>query len=112
MSDKTKESDKTKIPDKLDKFLAGEDITLNCLISDKEVNDIFKIMISNVNNNRVSSLTEVIRICHLDQFQNIDLTNLALYRVAFIADSVIINSLKNISEFKVEDTIKMELQNI
>ena len=69
-------------------------------------------MISNANNNRVSSLAEVIRTRRLDQFQDIDSTNLALYRVAFIADSVIINSLKNISEFKVEDTIKMELQNI
>ncbi|CAG8743170.1 19429_t:CDS:2, partial [Rhizophagus irregularis] len=97
-----KESDKTKTPDKLDKFLAGGDITLNCLISDEEVNDIFEIMISNANNNSVSSLAKAIRTCHLDRFQDIDLTNLALYRVAFIADSVIINSLRNISEFEVE----------
>ena len=33
MSDKTKESDKTETPDKLDKFLTGGDITLNCFIS-------------------------------------------------------------------------------
>ena len=110
MSDKTKESDKTKTPDKLDKFLAGEDITLNCLISDEGVNDIFEVTISNANNNRVSSLAEVIRTCYLDWFQDIDLTNLALYRVAFIADSVIINSLRNISEFEVEGAIRIELQ--
>ena len=66
ISDKTKESDKTKTSDKLDKFLADEDITLNCLISDEEVNDIFEVMISNANNNRVSSLTEVIRTRHLN----------------------------------------------
>ncbi|PKB94882.1 hypothetical protein RhiirA5_437855 [Rhizophagus irregularis] len=58
MSDKTRESDKTKTPDKLDKFLAGGDITLNCLISNEKVNDIFEVMISNTNNNRVSFLTE------------------------------------------------------
>ncbi|PKC59422.1 hypothetical protein RhiirA1_426961 [Rhizophagus irregularis] len=110
MSDKTRESDKTKTPDKLDKFLAGGDITLNCLISNEKVNDIFEVMISNTNNNRVSFLTEVIRICHLDRFQDIDSTNVALYRVTFIADSVIINSLKNISEFEVKGAIRMELQ--
>ncbi|CAB4482028.1 unnamed protein product [Rhizophagus irregularis] len=80
MSDKTKESDKTKTPDKLDKFLA------------------------------VSSLAEAIRTRRLDRFQDIDSTNLALYRVAFIADSVIINSLRNISEFEVEGAIRMEPQ--
>ncbi|PKY33544.1 hypothetical protein RhiirB3_420587 [Rhizophagus irregularis] len=110
MSDKTKESDKTKTPDKLDKFLAGGDITLNCLISDEGVNDIFKVTISNANNNRVSSLAEAIRTHRLDQFQDIDSTNLALYRVAFIADSVIINSLRNISEFEVKGAIRMEPQ--
>ncbi|GBC33644.2 hypothetical protein GLOIN_2v1690975 [Rhizophagus irregularis DAOM 181602=DAOM 197198] len=110
MSDKTRESDKTKTPDKLDKFLAGRDITLNCLISNEKVNDIFEVMISNTNNNRVSSLAEVIRICHLDRFQDIDSTNVALYRVTFIADSVIINSLRNISEFEVKGAIRMELQ--
>ncbi|PKY16231.1 hypothetical protein RhiirB3_402654 [Rhizophagus irregularis] len=110
MSDKTKESDKTKTPDKLDKFLAGGDITLNCLISDEGVNDIFEVTISNANNNRVSSLAEAIRTRRLDRFQDIDSTNLALYRVAFIADSVIINSLRNISEFEVEGAIRMEPQ--
>ncbi|RGB21917.1 hypothetical protein C1646_731559, partial [Rhizophagus diaphanus] len=89
MSDKTKESDKTKTPDKLDKFLAGGDITFNCLISDEGVNDIFKVTISNANNNRVFSLTEVIRTR---------------------PDSVIINSLRNISEFEVEGAIRMEPQ--
>ncbi|RIA99371.1 hypothetical protein C1645_811617 [Glomus cerebriforme] len=110
MSDKTKKSDKTKIPDKFDKFLASGDITLNYLIFNEGVNDIFEVMIFNANNNRVSSLVKVIRICHLNRFQDIDLTNLALYRVIFIADSVIINSLRNISEFEVEDAIRMESQ--
>ncbi|GBB90096.1 hypothetical protein RclHR1_16990010 [Rhizophagus clarus] len=96
MSDKTKESDKTKTPDKLDKFLAGGDITLNCLISDEGVNDIFEVMISNANNNRVSSLAKTIKIHHPDQFQYVDSTNLALYRVAFIADSVIISTSVNL----------------
>ncbi|RGB39845.1 hypothetical protein C1646_733073 [Rhizophagus diaphanus] len=100
MSDKTEVPDKTKTPDKLDKFLAGGDITLNCLISDEGVNNIFKVTIFNANNNRVSSLAEVIRTRRLDRFQDIDSSNLALYRVAFIADSVIINSLRNISEFE------------
>ena len=99
-----------RIPDKLDKFFAGEDITLNCLIFDEGVNDIFEVTISNANNNRVSSLAEAIRTCRLDRFQDIDSTNLALYRVAFIADSVIINSLRNISEFEVEGAIRMEPQ--
>ncbi|EXX71177.1 hypothetical protein GLOIN_2v1557263 [Rhizophagus irregularis DAOM 181602=DAOM 197198] len=110
MSNKTKESDKTKTPDKLDKFLAGGDITLNCLISDEGVNDIFEVTISNANNNKVSSLVKAIRTYCLDRFQDIDSTNLALYRVTFIADSVIINSLRNISEFEVESAIRMELQ--
>ncbi|RGB24311.1 hypothetical protein C1646_726425 [Rhizophagus diaphanus] len=89
MSDKTEVPDKIKIPDKFDKFLAGGDITLNCLISDEEVNNIFEVTISNANNNRVSSLAEAIRTC---------------------PDSIIINSLRNISEFEVEGAIRMELQ--
>ncbi|CAI2187867.1 16101_t:CDS:2 [Funneliformis geosporum] len=99
-------------PDKLDKFLAGRNISLNCLISDKGVNDIFEVTIFNANNNRVSFLTEAIRTHHLDRFQDIDLTNLALYRIALIADSIIINSLRNISEFEVEGAIRMEPQDI
>ena len=51
ISDKTKISDKFKILNKLEKFLAGEDIILNYLIPNEEVNDIFEIMISNANNN-------------------------------------------------------------
>ena len=58
------------------------------------VNDIFKVTISNVNDNRVSSLAEAIRNNHLDRFQDIDSTSLALYKVGFIADSVIINTLR------------------
>src|SRR5436305_13114834 len=110
MSDKTKESDKTKAPDKLDKFLAGGDITLNCLISDEGVNDIFEVTISNANNNRVSSLAEAIRTRRLDRFQDIDSTNLALYRVAFIADSVVIHNLSNNEYFEVEGAERMEPQ--
>ena len=110
MSDKTKESDKTETLDKLDKFLTSRDITLNCLIFDEGVNDIFEVTISNANNNRVSSLAKVIRTRYLNWFQDIDSTNLALYRVAFIADSIITNSLRNISEFEVEGAIRMESQ--
>ena len=110
MSDKTKESDKTKTPDKLDKFLAGGDITLNCLISDEGVNDIFEVTISNTNNNRVSSLVKAIRTHRLNWFQDIDSTNLALYRVAFIADSVVIHNLSNNEYFEVEGAERMEPQ--
>ena len=43
MSDKTEVPDKSKTLDKLEKFLAGKDIILNCLISGKGVNNIFKV---------------------------------------------------------------------
>ena len=69
MSDKIKESDKTKTPDKLDKFFAGGDITLNCFISDKGVNNIFEVMISNANDNRVSFLANEIRNYRLNRFK-------------------------------------------
>src|SRR5216110_3104946 len=110
MSDKTKESDKTKTSDKLDKFLAGGDITLNCLISDEEVRDIFEVTISNANNNRVSSLAEAIRNRRLDRFQDIDSTSLALYKVGFVADRVIIQTLRNNNVFIVEGSVEMEPQ--
>ncbi len=51
MSDKTEVPDKSKIPDKLKKFLAGENIILNCLISGEDVNGIFGVPISNTNKN-------------------------------------------------------------
>ncbi|GET01767.1 hypothetical protein GLOIN_2v1565882 [Rhizophagus clarus] len=70
-----------------------KEITQNKNSSPVRERTIFDVTISNANNNRVSSLAEAIRTRRLDQFQDIDLTNLALYRVAFIADSVIINSL-------------------
>ncbi|RIA99583.1 hypothetical protein C1645_795595 [Glomus cerebriforme] len=95
MSDKIKKSDKIKIPDKLDKFLASGDITLNCLISDERMNDIFEVTISNANNNRVSFLMKVIRT-----------------HFTFITDSVIINSLRNISKFEVESAIRIESQDM
>ncbi|CAG8755421.1 23093_t:CDS:1, partial [Rhizophagus irregularis] len=96
-------------PDKLDKFLAGGDIILNCLIP-REGRNIFNVTISNANNNRVSSLAEAIRICHLDRFQDIDSTSLALYKVAFISDSVVIHNLSNNEYFKVEGAERMEPQ--
>ncbi|RIA81691.1 hypothetical protein C1645_700622 [Glomus cerebriforme] len=109
MSDKTEVPDKSKILDKLEKFLTGGDIILNYLISDERVNDIFEITISNTNDNQVSSLVNEIRNCHLDQFQDIDLASLALYKVAFVADNIIINNLRNINEFEVEgDNRKIE----
>jgi hypothetical protein len=43
-----------------------------------------------------------IRNRRLDRFQDIDSTSLALYKVAFIADSVIINTLKNNNVFTVQ----------
>ncbi|PKY61541.1 hypothetical protein RhiirA4_522692 [Rhizophagus irregularis] len=68
MSDKTKVPDKFKTPDKPEKFLAGKDIILDCLISDEGMNDIFKVTIFNANDNQVSSLANEIRNCRLDQF--------------------------------------------
>ncbi|RIA82488.1 hypothetical protein C1645_862546 [Glomus cerebriforme] len=92
MSDKTKVSDKSKTPDKLEKFLAGGDIILNCLIPGEGVNNIFEVTISNANNNQVSSLVNEIRNHHLDRFQDIDSTT----------DSVIINTLRNNNVFIVD----------
>ena len=65
MSDK-EVLDKFKTSDKLEKFFASRDIILNCFISGEGVNGIFEVTISNANNNRVSSLAEAIRNCHLD----------------------------------------------
>ena len=102
MSDKAEVPDKSKTSDKLEKFLAGGDIILNCFIPGEGVNDIFEVTISNANNNRVSSLAEAIRNHRLDQFQDIDSTSLALYKVGFVANSVIINTLRNNNVFIVE----------
>ncbi|GES74601.1 hypothetical protein GLOIN_2v1523116 [Rhizophagus clarus] len=87
MSDKTEVPDKSKTSDKFEKFLAGGDIILNCLISDEGVNDNFEVTISNANDNRVSSLANEIINCRLDRFQDIDSTSLALYKIAFITDT-------------------------
>ncbi|RGB39394.1 hypothetical protein C1646_754544 [Rhizophagus diaphanus] len=87
MSDKTEVPDKSKTPDKLD-------IILNCFIPGEEVNDIFEVTISNANDNRVSSLAEAIRNHRLDRFQDIVSISLALYKVEFVADSVINPNLK------------------
>ena len=106
MSDKSEVPDK---PDKLDKFLAGGDITLNCLIPN-EGRNIFDVTISNANNNRVSSLAEAIRTRRLDRFQDIDSTRLALYKVGFVSDSVVIHNLSNNEYFEVDGAIRMEPQ--
>ncbi|CAG8774427.1 649_t:CDS:1, partial [Funneliformis caledonium] len=106
MSDKTEVSDK---PDKLDKFLAGGNITLNCLIPG-EGRNVFDVMISNANNSRVSFLAEAIRNRRLDRFQDIDLTSLALYKIGFIFDSVIIHKLSNNEYFEVDGAERMEAQ--
>ena len=109
MSDKTKESDKTETPDKLDKFLAGGNITLNCFIPG-EGRNIFEVTISNANNNRVTSLAEAIKTRRLDRFQDIDSTRLALYKVGFISDSVVIHNLSNNEYFEVEGAERMKPQ--
>ena len=54
MSDKSKTSNKSKY------------INLNCIIPGEEVNDIFDVTISNANNNRISSLAEIIKARHPD----------------------------------------------
>jgi len=109
MSDKTKESDKSKTPDKLDKFLAGGDIILNCIIPG-EGRNIFDVTISNANDNKVESLAKAIRIRRLDRFQDIDSSRLALYKVGFISDSVVILNLSNNEYYEVDGAIRMEPQ--
>ncbi|RIA96372.1 hypothetical protein C1645_815389 [Glomus cerebriforme] len=79
MSNKIKESDKSKIPDKLEKFLERKDITLNYLISDEKA--IFDVM-------------------------------LVLYKVGFMANSVIKLTLKNNNIIIVEGSVEMGLQDI
>ncbi|CAG8657938.1 11677_t:CDS:2 [Rhizophagus irregularis] len=95
--------DKSKTPDKLD-------IILNCFIPSEEVNDIFEVTISNANVNRVSSFAEAIRNHRLDRFQDIVSTSFALYKVGFVADSVIIQTLSNNNVFIVEGSVRMGLQ--
>src|SRR5436309_5089850 len=95
-------------PDKLDKFLEGKDITLNCLISDEEA--IFDVTVFNGSNNRVSTLANVIRNRRLDRFQNIDSTKLVLYKVGFMADSVVKLALKNNNVFIRSEEHTSELQ--
>src|SRR5947207_11568082 len=106
MSDKSKTFDKSKF----DKSSKGGNITLNCLIPSEEANDIFDATISNANNNRVSSLTEAIRTRHPDQFQDIDLTSLDLYKAGMISDSVVIHSSSNSSALEIGGAIRMELR--
>src|SRR6266542_2487516 len=109
MSDKAEVPDKSKTSDKLEKFLAGGDINLNCFIPG-EGRNIFDVTISNANNNRVSSLAEAIRTRRLDRFQDIDSTSLALYKVGFISDGVVIHNLSNNEYFEVDGAIRMEPQ--
>ncbi len=51
MSDKIEIPNKSKTSDKLEKFLTGGDIILNCLIPGEDVNGIFRVPISNTNKN-------------------------------------------------------------
>ncbi|CAG8587413.1 6696_t:CDS:2 [Funneliformis caledonium] len=102
--------DKFKTSDKLEKLLVG-DIVLNCLISDENVNGIFSVTISNANNNRVSSLAEAIRNCHLDLFKNIDSSRLKLYKNKENADSVIIHNLINDNVAILGDTELIDPEN-
>ncbi|PKY42331.1 hypothetical protein RhiirA4_82795 [Rhizophagus irregularis] len=95
MTDKTEVPDKSKTSDKLEKFLAGGDIILNCFIPGEKVGDIFDVTISNANNNQVSSLANAIRNQRLDRFQDIDSIRLVLYKVGFLSDSVVIHYLSN-----------------
>ncbi|GBB88950.1 hypothetical protein RclHR1_15570010 [Rhizophagus clarus] len=88
-------SDKAEVPDKSktsDKLLASV-IVLNCLIPGKNVKDIFDVIISNTDNNQVSSLAEAIRNCRLVLFKDIDLSRLKLYKNKEYAESVIIYTL-------------------
>ncbi|CAH1769683.1 8088_t:CDS:2, partial [Entrophospora sp. SA101] len=101
---KSEMSNKTKI----DKFLSGGPIILNCFIPGEGVKDIFEIKISTSNNNQVSSLGTVIRNARLDKFQDVDPSKIVLRRVEFETDSVIIINLKN--KNKAEFGVKMELQ--
>ncbi|EXX53439.1 hypothetical protein RirG_243880 [Rhizophagus irregularis DAOM 197198w] len=89
------EMTKSKTSDKLEKFLAGGDIILNCFIPGEKVGDIFDVTISNANNNQVSSLVNAIRNQCLDRFQDIDSIRLVLYKVGFMSDSVVIHYLSN-----------------
>ncbi|CAG8767592.1 12683_t:CDS:1, partial [Funneliformis caledonium] len=111
MSDKSKTSDKSKF----DKLVEGGDITLNCIISGGGRN-IFDVTISNANNNRVSSLAEAIRNRCLqitstaDLFKDIDSSRLALYKVGFISDNVVILNLSNNEYYEVDGAERMEAQ--
>ncbi|GET03944.1 hypothetical protein GLOIN_2v1523116 [Rhizophagus clarus] len=67
MSDKIKVLDKSKTSDKFEKFLAGRDIILNCLIPGEEV----------------SSLEEATRNRRIENS-----TSLALHKVGFVVDSI------------------------
>ena len=107
MFDKIEVSDKSKTSDKLEKFLTDRDIILNCLIPDMGVNDIFKVTIFSANNNQISSFVDEIRNCYLNQFQDIDLTRLTLYKVGFVTDNIIINTLKNNNVFIIDRSVEI-----
>jgi hypothetical protein len=86
--DKPKTSGKSKF----DKLVEGRDITFNCFIPGEKVRDIFDVMISNANNNRVSFLAEAIRTRRLDRFQDIDSTRFAGWLYIRSASSYLIAS--------------------
>ncbi|RHZ82910.1 hypothetical protein Glove_103g255 [Diversispora epigaea] len=101
---KSEISDKTKF----DEITSGGLIILNCFIPGEEVKNIFEIKISNSNDNQVSSLGPVIGNARLDKFQDTDPSKFVLHKVEFVADSVIINNLKNDNKTKLG--VKMKLQ--
>ncbi|RIA92050.1 hypothetical protein C1645_692024 [Glomus cerebriforme] len=89
-----------------DKFKTSDN---NCLISGERVNDIFDVTISNANNNRVFSLMETIKTYRPDQFQDINLTSLDLYKAGMLSNSIIIHNSSNSSALKIEDTTRIVL---
>ena len=93
-------------------MLESGNITLNCLIPGEEARDIFKVTISNANNNQVSSLGVEIRNRRLDLFQDIDSSRLVLYKVRdSMSDNAIILDLRNNNVAILNGTVLMNPQN-
>ena len=107
MTDKAEVPDKSKTSDKIN---AGV-IVLNCLIPSEKVNGIFSVIISNANNNRVSSLAEAIRNRRLDLFKDIDSSRLKLYKNKEYAESVIIYTLMKDNVAILDGTELMDPEN-
>ncbi len=107
MSNKFKISNKSKF----DKLIKDKDIFLNYLISDKGVNNIFEISISNANNNQISFFAKIIRNYHLNLFKDIDLSRLKLYMNKANINNIIIHNLKNNNMAILDNTELMNLEN-